>query len=236
MDGLVSFEYSQYHPTMFHVLVGRDSHFCHGATASQLRRSGRMRPAQRRRRAAIERRLGRPDPRAIEKDVARLLGTCLAPGQRVELHTDEHQDYPRAIRRVAHLALEHRTTSSRARRDARNPLFAVNLLDLLVRHSGAGHKRETIAFAKRLQMALWRLYVFIVWRNHVKWFSERRRAGTPMMRLGLARRPLRVRELLRERLFVTRVGLPEVWLGYYLGQVVTPAIARCRRHALRYAL
>jgi hypothetical protein len=55
---------------------------------------------------------------------------------------------------MGHLAeVTHRTISSRALRDTRNPLFAINLLDLLIRHSGANHKRETIAFSKRRQSA-----------------------------------------------------------------------------------
>lgn len=235
MDGLVSFEYSQYHPTMFHVLVGRDSHYFHGFTASRLRRSGSMRPGQKRKRAELERRHGRPDPRATEKDCAALLKACLPAEQSIELHTDEHQDYPRAVRQAGHLVVAHRTISSRAKRDQNNPLFPVNLLDLLVRHSAAGHKRETIAFAKRLQMAIWRMSLFLVWRNHMKWFSERRRGGTPMMRLGLAERPLQVRQLLRERLFASQVPLPEPWRGYYYGEVDTPTIANCRRHRLKYA-
>jgi hypothetical protein len=38
---------------------------------------------------------------------------------------------------------------------AQNPLFPVNLADLLLRHSSANHKRETIAFSKRRQGAMY---------------------------------------------------------------------------------
>jgi len=235
LDGFESFEHSQFYPTRFHVVAGSNSHFFYGFTDSELRRSGRMNPAQRRRRALLEARLGRPDPRSTEREVAAVLELLAPSPQALVLHTDEHTDYPRALRRLPHLRVSHRTVSSRAARTSRNPLFPINLLDLLIRHAGANHKRETIAFAKRRQMAIWRLWLLLVWRNHMKWFSERRRGGTPAMRLGLASRPLKAWEVLRERLFVTRVGLPQRWRLYYWGLVMTRALPRGRPHRCRYA-
>ena len=235
LDGFESFEWSQYHPTSFQLLVGAPSHYCYGFTDSERRRSGRMSARQRRRRAALEARWGRPDPRSVEREVATLLALVAPQPQRLELDSDEHQDYPRALRRVGHLTVQHRMTSSRAARTARNPLFAINLLDLLIRHSGANHKRETIAFSKRRQSAVERLWVFVVWRNWLKWFSERRRDATPAMRLGLTERRWQVAEVLGERLFPSRVVLPERWARYYRREVRTRAIARCSTHHLRYA-
>jgi hypothetical protein len=236
LDGFQSFEYSQFHPTWYHVVAGRRSHFFYGFTDSELRRSGAMTKSQKRTRALLEARHGKPDPRSIEKETAAVLSlVCLEP-QEIELHTDEHADYPRAIRRLGHLRVRHHTVPGRAIRTAHNPLFAINLLDLLIRHSSANHKRETIAFAKRRQMAIWRLWVMLVWRNYVKWVSERRRQSTPAMRLGILPRRLRIPELLRRRLFVTRVGLPERWRAYYWGKTVTRLVSRGREHCLRYAL
>jgi transposase-like protein len=235
LDGFQSFEYSQFHPTWYHVVVGRHSHFFYGFTDSELRRSGTMTAAQKRTRAVLERRHGRPDPRSIEQETAAVLRVICPAPQELELHTDEHADYPRALRRLAHLRVRHLTVPSRAARTARNPLFAVNLLDLLIRHSGANHKRETIAFAKRRQMAIWRLWVMLVWRNYLKWVSEQRRTDTPAMRLGICVRRLRVADLLRRRLFVTRVALPERWQAYYWGKTATRLMPQGRDHRLRYA-
>jgi transposase-like protein len=235
LDSFIGFEFSQYHPTAFHLAAGQHSHFLYGFTDSELRRSGRMTARQRRRRALLEARFGRPDPRAVERDVAELLEVVAPEAQALELHTDEHQDYPRALRRLAHLTIEHRTVSSRAARTSRNPLFAVNLIDLLIRHSGANHKRETVAFSKRRQGAAERLAVFLVWRNYVKWFSERARDGTAAMRLGLMARRVTVRELLAQRLFPSRVRLPARWRRYYHREVTTRRIAGCARHTLTYA-
>ena len=235
LDGFESFEYSQYHPTSWHVAAGQRSHFFYGFTESELRRRGTMTRRQRARRAELEARLGRPDPKSVEKEVAALLAILGARSARLELHTDEHPSYPRAVRRLREIAVTHRTISSRAARTPHNPLFAINLLDFLIRHNAANHKRETGAFSKRRASAALRLASFLVWRNYVQPFSERRRGPTPAMRLGLVERPLRPEEILRERRFLTRSALPGRWQDYYWRTLPTRAIPHARAHTLRYA-
>jgi transposase-like protein len=235
LDGFQSFEYSQFHPTWYHVVAGTDSHFFYGFTDSELRRSGTMTASQKRTRTLIEESHGKPDPRSIEKETAAVLALVCGKSPQVELHTDEHQDYPRALKRLKDVAFAHHTVSSRAVRDARNPLFAINLLDLLIRHGGSNHKRETIAFAKRRQMAIWRLWVMVVWRNYMKWVSEQRHEDTPAMRLGIVPHRLSAKRVLEERLFVTRVGLPERWRPYYWGKVATRMMPKGRPHRMRFA-
>ena len=236
LDGFEGFEWSQFYPSSYHVAAGKDSHFFYGFTSTELRRKGRMTDAQRAERVRLEARFGRPDPRGTEKDVARLLALVVPRAQALVLHTDEHRAYPRAVRRVRHLRVEHRTISSRAARTPRNPLFAVNLLDLLIRHSGAHHKRETIAFPKRLQSGCERMAGFAVWRNWMKEFSERRKEGTPAMRLGLAERRLTVEDVFTRRLFPSRIRLPEPWTTYYWRRVPTRAMPRWRDHRRVYAV
>jgi hypothetical protein len=234
-DSFQSFEYSQDHPTLFHLVTGKGSHFCYGFTESELRRSGRMTEEQKRRRARIDATLGRPDPRATEKDVEAVLRIVVPAAQSLELHSDEHKAYPRALRRIRHLTVEHRTISSRASRTPQNPLFPVNLLDLLIRHGGANHKRETIAFSKRRQGACDRLWIFLVWRNWMKSFSERKRDASPAMRLGIAAERLRLNALLEKRLFPAHDPLPERWQTYYRRQTPTRRIPRIAVHRLSYA-
>jgi len=235
LDSFVGFEWSQYHPTHFHLLAGQHSHFFHGFTDSEVRRSGRMSRAQKRHRAQLEARLGRPDPRSVEREVAALLGIVTAGASALELHTDEHQDYPRALARLAPLPVRHHTVSSRAARTSKNPLYFLNLLDLLLRHSSANHKRETIAFSKRRQSAAERLCVFLVWRNYVKSFSERKRDATPAMRLGVCAHRWTVGRILATRRFPGRVPLPERWARYYWRRTPTRGLPRARTHTLTYA-
>ena len=235
LDSFESFEWSQYYPTSFHVAVGQRSHFFHGFTESECRRRGTMTPAQRLRREQLEARLGRPDPKSIEKEVAALL-TIVAPRpQAIELHSDEHKSYPRALKRLPHLEIAHRTISSRAARTPQNPLFPINLLDLLLRHNGAHFKRETIAFSKRRASAAYRVALLCVWRNWMRPFSERKGGESPAMRLGLTDRLLVAGEFLARRLFPTRIRLPERWRAYYTMELPTRALPSGRRHRARYA-
>jgi transposase-like protein len=235
VDGFESFEGSQDVPVHFHTAVGADSHFFYGFTDSELRRKGRMTPAQRRRRELREAALGRPDPRSIEREMAALLAIQVPEGAAAIIRSDEHPAYPRALRRLSNRDIRHETTSSRAARTPRNPLFPANLVDLLIRHSSANHKRETIAFSKRRQSAAERLWVLLVWRNYLKSFSERRRDATPAQRLGVVRGRLTVADVLAERIFPTRTPLPDRLWPYYWRTTPTRSIPRPRLHALRYA-
>ena len=235
IDGFRTFEWSQYHPSEFHLVVGKDSHFIHGFTHSELRRSGTMTARQRRRRAELERDHGRPDRRSVEREVARVLGIVTAGMSRVVIHSDENPAYPRAFARLKGLEVEHHTISSRAARTSRNSLFAINLADLLVRHSCANHKRETLAFSKRVGGSIGRMWVLVTWRNYVKWFSERRHEGTPAMRAGVCPHRCSVRQVLSERLFPGRIALPAAWAEHYWGRVPTRQIAKTREHKLEYA-
>jgi len=235
LDGFESFEYSQYFPFHFNVLVGKDSHFFFAFTESPLRRKGGMTIRQRHRRERLEESLGRPDPKAIEKAVADVLRMALPRTQEIRLHTDDHPAYPRAFKALPGLKVDHRVTPSTDRRTSRNPLFPVNLLDLLIRHGGANHKRETIAFSKRLQAAIERLATLQVYRNFMRPYSVRKRGPTPAQRAGVMKARLSAKALLRRRLFPMHGELPETLRKYYVRGVRTAALGVNREHRLKYA-
>ena len=236
LDGFRSFEHSQYWPMDLNLVVGT-SLFVYGFNDAELRRSGTMRPAQRTKRAILEERHGRPDPQATRKRVEQLLRRVVPPTSQVLLRTDEHQAYPQAIRRIRDRRIVHEQTSSKAPRTTRSPLFPVNLSDLLIRHSSANHKRETIAFSKRRQSALYRLAIWVVWRNYVKDRSENRRSGPPAKALGLIPRALTANEILARRLFPKIEIALSGWLrDCYFGRIPTRAIPRCGVHRKRYAV
>jgi transposase-like protein len=235
IDGFESFAFSQYHPLHLNLVVGAESHLAYAFTLSTLRRKGRMTLRQRARRARIETAHGRPDPRALELDMAMALRLAAPVPQTLTVRSDEHPAYPRAFQRLTGYAIRHEPTPSVQARTAGNPLFPVNLLDLLLRHNSANHKRETIAFSKRHQAVIERAALLLLWRNFGKRFSENHGGGTPAMRLGLSPRPLSVRALLSRRWFPSRVRLPEVWQNYYRRRVPTVGIARPREHRLTRA-
>jgi hypothetical protein len=235
VDGFESFAHSQYDPHYLNLVVGAESHYAYAFTFTELRRKGRMTAVQKRRRARLEQRYGRPDPRGIETGTATALRIAAPEPQPLTVRSDEHTDYPRALARLKGYAIRHEMTPSVAARTAGNPLFPVNRMDLLLRHNSANHKRETIAFSKRNHGAIARAAWLLVWQNFSKRFSERHGGGTPAMRLGMTARPIPVRELLRERLFPNRVDLPREWARYYWEEVATRRIAREHRHCLKLA-
>jgi len=84
-------------------------------------------------------------------------------------------------------------------------MFPVDLLHALLRHSLAHHRRETIAFGRRLNALLERLFLAAVWRNFVKKRSERRPVPvSPAMQVGLARELWTWRRVFSRRLFPGR--------------------------------
>ena len=234
VDGFESFEYSQYYPMHHHLAVEAETGFWIYHTDSELRRKGRMTPRQKRRRAELEKKHGRPDPQSIRKDMAELLRVSLANVGSATVRSDDHRSYPAAVRSVP-CRVRHEVTSSRRPRTSRNPLFEINLLDLLIRHSQAKHRRETIAWGKRRQASAERLAILQVWRNYVKRRWEKGPIETPAMLKGLLPAPLTVAEVFARRMFPGRLELPPRWKEYYRRRVTTRALPRNRLHDLKYA-
>jgi hypothetical protein len=234
IDGFESFEWSQYFPFHHNVAVDVDTGYFLFHTDSPLRRKGRMTALQKTRRAHLEAHFGCPEPRAVERGVRDLLDAISHKQQSVTVRSDDHRAYPRAFAAVP-CRITHHVTSSKAHRDERNPLWEANLLDLMIRHSTAAHKRETIAWAKRRQASIEKLAIFQVWRNYIKKRREKGETVSSAMLLGVATRCLRTQDVLSRRLFFDRVHLPQPWQSYYCRRIETRALAVNRVHTLTYA-
>jgi transposase-like protein len=111
-------------------------------------------------------------------------------------------------------------------------MFPVDQLHQLLRHSCADHKRETIAFGRRLESTLGRAHLMAAWKNFIKARSERvPDRTTPAMRIGLADERWRFERLLARRLFPQREPVSQSALRIYRKRW-TPALpALDRRHA-----
>jgi hypothetical protein len=242
LDGFRTFAMSQYEPLDLNTPVTTRSGFVLDLRAAPARRSGRMSDAQKARREQRDLWLGTParDVRVKASGQSlRLIDRLAAPGKTVELRTDEEPDYARALEQEAlGERFEHVTVSSRELRTRANPLWRINQLHAMLRHSLKSHTRETLAFHKRLRGLMDRAVVARLWLNVTKGISERSgRAAkiTPAMVLGLVSEPLRGAELFGKRLFPGRVGLPEELREIYEGTIKARPREPLRVEPLRYA-
>ncbi|HET6278026.1 MAG TPA: hypothetical protein VFG08_04505 [Candidatus Polarisedimenticolia bacterium] len=97
-------------------------------------------------------------------------------------------------------------------------------------------RRETLAFGRRLNAILKRLFLAMVWRNFLKPLSENRpRRGTPATQLRLARRQWDWQSVLARRLFPGRESLPPLWHTLYRRDWPTPVLPRILTHRLKHA-
>ena len=90
-------------------------------------------------------------------------------------------------------------------------MFPVDQLHQLLRHTCADHKRETIAFGRRIESTLGRAHLIAVWKNFIKRRTERQPIpDTPAMVLDLTDSLWTWDRVLSRRLFPTRETLSEV--------------------------
>jgi hypothetical protein len=163
----------------------------------------------------------------------------IAPESVLELRSDEEPAYARAVQEVASaVTVRHVTVSSRARRDEHNPLWRINHLHRLLRHSQANLKRETIAGNKHSGGLSDRTLLGLAWLNVTKGISERRadRARTtPAMVLGLTDRQLHAEDLFYWRRFPAREDLEPCWIDSYEGRLRTRPNEPVRPYVHKYA-
>ncbi len=235
VDGFESFAFSQYHPLHLNLAIGAVSGFLYGFTHAPLRRKGTMRAEQRMHRDVLEETFGRPDPKAIEKGMAEAIHIAAPAPQMLEVRSDGHPAYERAFRRLSGYAVRHRITPSTDPRTPANELFFANRRDMMLRHNGANHRRETIAFSKRDQGVVERAAIHFMLANYWAPSSVNHDRSTPAMKLDVFTTPLRPEELVGKRYFVTRSRMPEEWRRYYFGMVDTAEIPNPKRHALKLA-
>ena len=181
--------------------------------------------------------------RSIRRSISGLI-PHLSEGARLVLRGDGRFDYRVALRDPA---LRSRVNLQAFPNPKRGPkgtprspeavrrdlaMFPVDQLHQLLRHSCSDHKRETIAFGRRLESILGRAYLMAVWKNFIKVRSERAPdRTTPAMRLGLTDVRWRFERILARRLFPTREAVSESALRVYQKRW-TPAFPTLnRRHA-----
>jgi len=234
-DGLETFEFSQFYPYHLNIAVEKSSDYILDFNESELRRKGTMTQQQKEKRKNLEAEHGRPDPRAIEKSTTAIFNHLIDDQLHVTVFTDEHNQYTKPLQKFGG-QVTHLRTHSKKHRNHHNNLFAVNRLDMMLRHGSKNHTRETIAFSKRRQAGMDRAAVFAVYMN---FGMDRRQRGvknlTPAMVRGVVDRKLAYDDIFSCRLFVFRFELSDNWKKYYFREVATRALPRNKGHTLRYA-
>ena len=225
LDGFESFAYSQYYPNNLNLLVTSDSQFVLGMTATVLRRKGRMREDQKKKRSELEKEYRAPSNGILKSSKTLFRYGChlsfASKKLPIEFRTDEKIEYSRAISQLRPYGewleeglLVHHKTSSKAPRTLDNPLFAVNYLDRQLRKDLAEHVRETVRFARRIEHSLERAVIHLAHHNFRKQFRIRvlDRSLTHAEVAGLERQKIEeLRESsLRDRAFGWRSNL-EQW-------------------------
>jgi hypothetical protein len=112
----------------------------------------------------------------------------------------------------------------------------IDALHGLIRHTCAHHRRESIAFGRRTNAVVERIFLTIVWRNFVKKVTERRpERTTAAMRVGLTTEQWSWERVLALRLFPSRIQMPPGWMKVYRREWLTTSIGPNTLHRLKYA-
>ena len=247
LDHAEAFEGSQDAPFAVATLVGSGSWFWYGLEGCTHQRTGRrsrFQEARRRKRPSRDRHGGYEGSAARLMAVRLRFGAGQAP---LRIVADDKDDYARAARKIDHGRIRlvvfpnpkrgpkgaPRSVEARRRDEA---MFPNDLLHGLLRHSLAHHHRETIAFPRRANAALERLFLMMAWRNFVKGVSERKPdRTTPAMRKRLTDAPWTWSRLFARRLFPGRLPVPRSWMDIYRRAWTTPALRSNTRHDLALA-
>lgn len=179
IDGLQSFDASQYYPNNYTIATTRSSLFALGFTHATLRRSGRMTAAQKEHRNRLEA-LHRFESSPIDRSFTELLDqlareTRFRDALPLVLVTDEHRAYASAFKRHALFRRQdqsrrcvHYTVSSTEARTGRNPLFASNYMEREIRKDQAAHRRESVCYNRSVANGVLRMWAYIGWHNYGK--------------------------------------------------------------------
>ena len=248
LDHFETFEFTQDLPFGVATPIGRRSGFVYGLDPCPHPRSGKRSPAQA---ARLKTRPRRPARGGYGGSFARALDGLLQiprPSGPLLLVTYGLADYGRVVMRHQYRALvthagypnpkrgpkgAPRSSEARVRDRALGP---VDHLHRLIRHSLAHHRRETIAFGRRLNALMERLFLAVIWKNFVKGLSEGNpRSPAPAMRVGLTRSRWNWSRVFVRRLFPDRETPPEVCLELYRRDWLTPGIPTNTRHRLIHA-
>jgi len=236
-DGFEGYLHSKYFPHHLNILIGKDSQYFYAMDFTTLRRKGKMCSYQRMYRDFLDN-ICRPDPKGIEKSIARIAEEilhlyCNRKKPLIALYTDEHMAYPRGLRRHKIVAVllaqgilihNHRISTKEPGRG--NDFFAVNYMDRQFRKDIVNYVRKTVNVARNVNHLLERIAIYRLHHNYIKPYRENspadeichvKLAGCDMKRLKKL-----MDERFQHRPFASLLPLTPGDLGLWLRRYRTP--------------
>jgi len=198
LDEIETFEQKAIWPLSVPVLIDKTSGFVVGTAVAPIRRVARAGSARRAWLEREERRHGKRVDRSLEVLRRLLLAFgALLEGRPASLWSDMKSAYSRLCRQLFRGQLTHCRWSGRAPRDARNPLFMINLTDAMLRDNNGRLRRRSWLVSKKAACLELQLALFVGYRNYVRKRRNKDPEGlTPAMKLGVLPRMLGIDELL----------------------------------------
>jgi hypothetical protein len=222
-DGLENFSYSQFDPNNVNHAVGKESLFTYDFNFCPLNRKGRLSEAQVLKLRELDKKYGRYPKNVIRTSTKSIFERLFAKSQDLVIYSDRHFQYRRVLELDMPTAkILHLRTSSKVVRNYRNPLFAVNNIDMQARHNLAAFKRETIAFAKHSVAMMESFVLYMAYRNYMRpkfWGTHRSdplcSIRSPAMELKIAPKIFKFDEFFSERVPRSHVQLNDDWAMLY---------------------
>ena len=222
-DGIENFSFSQYDPNNLNHAVGKGSLFTYDFNFCPINRKGRMSPPQVLRKREIEKKHGKYPGNTIRTSTKRVFERLFEKAPKLVLYSDRHFQYRRVLELdLSDKPIEHVQVCSKVVRNYKNPLFAINNVDLQARHNLAAFKRETIAFSKHSVAMMESFVLYLTYRNYMRpkfWGTHRSdplsSKKSPAMELKITDKILKFDEFFRLRTPLTHVTLNEDWENLY---------------------
>ena len=187
-------------PVTMPVLIERKTRFIVHTEAAPLPARGRLSPKRLARKLALEAIEGRRvnGSRAAVKRCFEALAQHRDTSQPLIVQTDRKVTYPGILKEVfGARGVIHETSSSKLKRDGKNPLCPINHTLAMLRDAASRLVRRTWANSKWRQRLAQHAWVVVVYRNYVRYRANHQKRATPAMFLGIESEPWLLRDLLR---------------------------------------
>lgn len=212
-DGFETFIHSQYSPCYVNTAVGSHSMFIYHNTFSPLNRKGRMTQEQKVKNRELILKHGLYPQDAVYRESVYIMDSLSKLADGYTLYTDEHKSYLRAYRSIQS-GMIHETISSKVRRDTENPLFPINRLHMIYRHSFSSQQRETISFQKHEAALMEKIQLMKIYLNFMRpkfvkknKYDPHAHEWSPAMYVGVSDRVLEFEDIFNVRKLKTQVHL-----------------------------